>query len=216
MPVERPDHTLQILREIHDGRAVSQRTLAETLGIALGLTNSLLKRLVQQGYVRITGVPPVRMRYFLTRRGFAELTRRAADSMENTVRLYTSTRDRIREQLTALEARSPDGSQTRIVFYGAGNVAELAYITLHGSRLRLVGVVDDRKAGGRFFDHPVRSPEMLSDGTAPDHDVIVVTTFKRADDIRARLAQLDVPDSRVFYLAQSVIQCLPDFQPDQT
>jgi len=203
------DRTLQILREIHTQKAVSQRTLALTLGIALGLANSLVRRLIRKGYVRVSGVHPNRLRYYLTPRGVAELTKRAADSMENTIHLYTATRDRIGSQLQVLEGRSTDGDGTRIVFYGAGEVAEIAYITLSGSRLRLVGVVDDVKAGGQFFEHRIQPPDALR-SDALQHDVVVVTTFKKTAAILDHLATLGVPASRVFQLAETVVECLPD------
>ena len=213
MSVDPHDRTLRILREIHTGQALTQRSLAQSLGIALGLTNSLVRRLVRKGYVRVTGVPPTRIRYFLTPRGMAELTRRAADSMDNTLHLYTATRDRIREQLTALQALAVGENGTRVIFYGAGEVAEIAYITLAGSRLKLVGVIDDVKVGERFFDFEIQAPDALVDGTAPEHDVIVVTTFKKRGDISNRLDALRVPPSRVFQLAGTVIECLPDLTP---
>jgi len=210
MPVTTEDRTLQVLREIHEGNAVSQRRLADSLGIALGLTNSLVKRLIWKGYVRVTGVPRSRIRYLLTPRGVAEMTRRAADSMENTISLYTDTRDRLRTQLSVLEALAgPDGC-TRVIFYGAGEVAEIAYITLPGSRLELVAVIDDRKVGSRFFEHTIAAPESLVDGTAPEHDVIAVMTFKKATQIAHRLTTLGVPAARIFQLSQSVVQCLPN------
>jgi len=210
MGAESRDHTLHILREIHTGQALTQRSLSQSLGIALGLTNSLVRRLVRKGYVRVTGVPPTRIKYFLTPRGMAELTRRAADSMDNTLHLYTATRDRIREQLTVLESLAVGDAPVRVIFYGAGEVAEIAYITLAGSRLKLVGVIDDIKVGGRFFDHTIQSPETLLGGAAPEHEVIVVTTFKKRGDISNRLDALGVPPSRVFQLAGTVIECLPD------
>lgn len=213
MSLETQDRTLLALREIHRRDAISQRTLAQSLGIAVGLANSLVKRLVQKGYVRVTGTPPTRVRYFLTPRGVAELTARAADSMENTLRLYTTTRDRIRIQLATLEQPASHRTRTRVIFYGAGDVAEIAYITLAGSGLDLVGVVDDYKAGKHFFEHTVRLPDVLLDGSAPEHDVVVVTSFKKSTAIAKRLAELQVPPSRVLQLSASVVECLPDLQP---
>ena len=48
---------LEILSAIEEGRPLSQRALAERLGIALGLVNLYLRRLSRKGYVKITEFP---------------------------------------------------------------------------------------------------------------------------------------------------------------
>ena len=46
-------HTRSILTKIEVGKEVSQRSLAKELGIALGLTNSLIRKLVKKGWVKV-------------------------------------------------------------------------------------------------------------------------------------------------------------------
>ena len=48
---------LEILTAIEEGRPLSQRALAERLGIALGLVNLYLRRMSRKGYVKITEFP---------------------------------------------------------------------------------------------------------------------------------------------------------------
>ncbi len=52
------------------GGSVTQRNLAKKLGIALGLTNLYLKRLARKGYIKLKTVPPKRIKYYLTLKGF--------------------------------------------------------------------------------------------------------------------------------------------------
>ena len=44
---------LQLLSEVKENPEVTQRQLSVRLGIALGLTNVLVRNLVQKGYVRV-------------------------------------------------------------------------------------------------------------------------------------------------------------------
>ena len=46
------------------------------MGIALGLTNLIIRRLVHKGWVRIIRIKPNRVRYLLTPAGMAELSSR--------------------------------------------------------------------------------------------------------------------------------------------
>lgn len=195
-------HTLEILRRIHRQTSVSQRSLASHTGIALGLTNSLVRRLVKQGFVRIRRIRSNHVHYLLTPRGAAEMARRAADSLENTLRLYTATRDRIRRQLARLQQAFPD-RPPRIVLYGAGDVGELVYIGLNGSALRLVAVVDDFKSGRRFFGHDIRLPESVV-AEPGDFDYVVVATFRKAHLIQTRLRDMQVEPHRIWSLGDSV------------
>jgi DNA-binding MarR family transcriptional regulator len=196
-------HNYRILSEIDSGKPVTQRSLAGELGIALGLTNSLVKRLVKKGYLK-TGdaFRSRRLKYILTPAGVAEKSRLFLVYLENTINLYTETRDKIRsslEEITFQDKGSDD--RMRVVFYGAGDVAEIAYLALDRSRFELVGVIDDHKQGQSFLSYRISSPDsFLSGENVRDFDGIVVTTFNQSRAIDNRLSDLDVPWEKVFFL----------------
>src|SRR5207247_10150302 len=48
---------LEILTAIGEGHPLTQRVLAQRLGVALGLTNLYLKRLAQKGLIKIAEFP---------------------------------------------------------------------------------------------------------------------------------------------------------------
>jgi FlaA1/EpsC-like NDP-sugar epimerase len=170
------------------------------LGVALGLTNLLVRRLVGKGYVRIAKMGTRHIRYLMTASGWEALSQATRDSLENTVHLYTQTREQIRTSLSVIsEGCEQDATgQKRVVFYGAGDVAEIAYVSLQSTDLTLVGVVDDRRSG-RFFNLPICSPEQLSATTVGTitYGHVVVTSLRHADAICARIDGLGVPSDRV-------------------
>jgi hypothetical protein len=136
----------------------------------------------------------------MTAEGWEALAHATRQSLENTVHLYTQTREQIRSSLSAISERCnihADG-QKRIVFYGAGDVAEIAYISIQGTDLNLVGVVDDRRTG-RFFEVGISPPEELSADTigSVPYGHVVVTSLRHAEAIRARIHALGVPPDRV-------------------
>lgn len=194
------NHDLQLLRAIASGGPVTQRSLASDLGVALGLTNLLVRRLVRKGYVKVTGLGTRHIRYLMTAAGWDALAHATRLSLENTVHLYTETREHIRRSLWDISDRcAPDASgRKRIVFYGAGDVAEIAYISLQSTDLELVGVVDDRRTG-RFFGlliHPSSQLSADAIGAVP-YGHVVVTSLRHADTIRVKIAACGVPDDRV-------------------
>jgi DNA-binding MarR family transcriptional regulator len=196
-------HDQQILQAIAAGGRVTQRSLSRDLGVALGLTNLLIRRLVGKGYVKIAGMGTRHVRYLMTPEGWEALARAARYSLENTVHLYTQTREQIRTSLTTLstQCKVNDRGQKCVVFYGAGDVAEIAYVSLQRTDLTLAGVVDDRR-GGRFFDMEILGPEYLSAETlnAIAYSHVIVASIRHSDVIQARISQLGVPRNRVFCL----------------
>ena len=176
-----------ILSRIDSGRPVSQRSLAHDLGIALGLTNLLVRRLVQKGWIRVIQIRPNRVRYLLTPAGLAEKARMSRRVVREAVRTYISARDRIRESLATLASR-PEPART--VFYGIGDLADIAYVCLRETGLRLVAVVDD-SAHEPFFGFPIHSASELGDGVigAIAFDILVVTSFDEDETVLARIAE---------------------------
>lgn len=200
MPRPGTEYDLRVLRAIASGERLTQRSLSSDLGVALGLTNLLVRRLVGKGYVRIAKMGTRHIRYLMTASGWEALSQATRESLENTVHLYTQTREQIRTSLSVIsECCEKDATgQKRVVFYGAGDVAEIAYVSLQSTDLTLVGVVDDHRTG-RFFGVAICPPDHLSAagiGAIP-YDHVVVTSLRHADIIRARIAERGVPPSQV-------------------
>jgi len=179
---------------------VTQRSLSSDLGVALGLTNLLVRRLIAKGYVKVTGMGTRHIRYLMTPAGWEALAHATRQSLENTVHLYTETREQIRRSLSTISERCgmDAAGQKRVVFYGAGDVAEIAYVSLQSTDLTLVGVVDDRRTG-RFFDVEICPSDQLSADTigTASYGHVVVTSLRHADAIRARIEGRGVPPDRV-------------------
>jgi DNA-binding MarR family transcriptional regulator len=203
MPRSEPDYDSRVLRALASGRRVTQRTLSTELGVALGLTNLLIRRLVGKGYVKVSKMGTRHVRYLMTPEGWEALAQATRQSLENTVHLYTETREHIRRSLSAISERcdSNGGGQKRVVFYGAGDVAEIAYVSLQTTDLTLVGIVDDRRTG-RFFNLMINAADQLSAATLGQqpYDHLIVTSLRHADAIRATLANRGMPADRVFTL----------------
>jgi DNA-binding MarR family transcriptional regulator len=200
-------HIRQILDVIEREPTVSQRSLASRVGIALGLTNLLLKRLVIKGWVRVVRVRRNRVRYLLTPTGIAEKARMSRAYLQYSIHFYADARDRIRETFATLSrqlatSENGDGTRKRIVFYGAGEVAEIGFVCLQETDLDLVAVIDD-SGRKRFFNVPVRShAELRSDGLegAPFDRLVVMSLDGEAEGIRAALARTGFPEEKTFWI----------------
>jgi hypothetical protein len=198
-------HIRRILDHVDAGRPVSQRWLSGELGIALGLTNLLVRRMMRQGWVRLVRVPPNRYRYFLTPAGLAEKTRRSRAYLAHSVRFYTETRDRIRQTLDTTSASWDSVVSTRpkdVIFFGGGEIAEIGYVCLQDTDLRLKGIVDDDRRRP-FFDVPVHPIGALRDTSLAGQSfgVVIVMSVNDAAEVQPILAERGVPSVRTVWLA---------------
>lgn len=182
----------QLLSEVADELPVSQRELAKRLGIALGLVNSYLKNFVAKGFIRIKNYPQNRYAYLLTPNGMAEKARLAYQHVNYFTSLYTVTR----QDYLALFRELAGRGVTRVVFCGVDEVAEIAWLSLQEAGLELAEVMDDTAAGRDFMGRRVvdMSPENLS-----GHRLIVITSLKRADQLRLKLSELGASNSMILF-----------------
>jgi DNA-binding MarR family transcriptional regulator len=188
---------LEILTAIGEQQPLTQRALAERVGVALGLTNLYLKRLAKKGYVKIADfrhkpAAGKRLRYILTARGIAEKSRLTYEHAAYALRLYARARQTLRESLSLV----PQRGFKRIALFGVGEAAELAYLTLKEAGLEPVGVFDTH-AEGQFLGMTVRPVADLGDEA---FDAIVVATFDPPDHQVAALERRGITRSKIVTL----------------
>jgi len=183
---------LQLLNEVERDAGITQRSLSTKLGVALGLTNLYLKRLARKGYIKITTIPSHRIKYLLTPRGMAEKSRLTYQYMQYSLSYYREMRDRLKQVLTEL---SHAGAK-RIVVYGTGELAELAYLTLREMDLTLVGFVDGAQ-GQMFLSYPLWPVEALSGW---NYDALLIADLTDTKKIHARLIRAGVPKDKIVTL----------------
>ena len=181
---------LQILDELANNDALTQRDLSKRMGIALGLVNSYIKNLVAKGYITVKNIPSKRYAYYLTPKGFAEKSRLAYDLLSDYTRIYREAKNNYRQLFFELERAGAE----RIVFAGSDEVAEFAYITLQDSKLELVGVVDPDRAGEVFFGRKISPLTELKD---MGYDSIVVTSYLKRESLHRALLEHGIADKSI-------------------
>src|SRR5512147_488144 len=144
--------SLQILDELANNDSLTQRDLASRLGIALGLVNSYIKNLVAKGYLTVKAIPPKRYAYYLTPKGFTEKTRLTYDLLHDYTRVYREARKNLKQLFQELQT----SGMKRVVFAGADEVAEIAFITLQETSLELAGIIDGEQSGKIFFGREIQ------------------------------------------------------------
>jgi DNA-binding Lrp family transcriptional regulator len=186
------DHRdLRLLEAVEQNSRVTQRGLASKLGIALGLTNIYLRRLVRKGFIKCVNVRSNRISYLITPRGIAEKARLTYEFMDYSLHLYSEVRQHLRCVLQECAA-----AHRRVAIYGRGEAAELAYLSLREFGLEPVAIFD--ADGGREFlgipVQPVRNHEQFA------YDLMIVATFERSGQQLSTLERDGIPADKLFPL----------------
>jgi hypothetical protein len=143
--------TLGLLNAVHENSAITQRSISNELGIALGLANAYLKRCATKGLIKMSQVPPNRYAYYLTPKGFAEKSRLTAEYLSQSFNLFRLAR----RQYADIFAHCEQRGWRDLALVGVGDVGEIASLSRDGHEVHLKGFIDPKSNLTEFAGLPV-------------------------------------------------------------
>ena len=173
--------TLGVLSAVEENSTVTQRSVAQELGIALGLANAYLKRCVKKGLIKVKQVPPNRYAYYLTPQGFAEKSRLTSEYLSSSFTFFRRARAQCEDMLRHCQANG----WRRIALAGTGDLAEIAVLFAREFDVELVGLIDPDYRDGSFHGFPV-----VASAEALDRfDAVIVAELRAPQEAADALAQ---------------------------
>ena len=143
--------TLELLEAIEDKSDLTQRHLADQMGVALGLANSYLKRCVRKGLIKIHQAPANRYFYYLTPKGFAEKSRLTASYLSSSFDFYRQAGN----SLSRIYKECAKKNQNKVLLCGISELAEIASLRAHEHCIQIVGTFDPHSTLKQFLGLPV-------------------------------------------------------------
>jgi DNA-binding MarR family transcriptional regulator len=191
-PLDSPVYRdLRLMSEVNEAPEVNQRQLSLSLGIALGLTNVLLKNLVQKGYVRVSNASWKRRMYNLTPEGLAHKLRLTTGYISRVLDHYQNVRQTLREQMEGLDVNE----ESRIAVCGTNEFAELVYLGLKEIGIGEIAFCSNGKAvGERFLGVPVEDVMKIK---LEDYDKLVIAELHGSEALTQVLSDLGVPEQKI-------------------
>ena len=188
---------LAVLEALVDREEVSQRELSRQTGLNLKKVNYCLHKLLEKGHVKFQRAlknPHKRVYlYILTPAGLKEKSRLTYRFLRLTMGYYS----RVEEKLTQCLAAMGEAGVERVLLYGASDAARIVMGLAGGNGIRVVGVLDDDYGEPGFQGVPVVDGEKLRD---LEWDGMLVTDLDDIQRLDSRMAQLGIPDSKVWRL----------------
>lgn len=191
-----PFRELRLLEEVDRSSELSQRHLASRLGVALGVTNLLVRNLAKKGYIRVTQVGWRRWAYVMTPAGIVRKVNLTIAYIERFLDHYRRVRDMLREEIGSLDLNA----ESQIAICGTTELAELTYLALRHMGVSFIDVYAGDSAGSMFLGMPVKPLESLR---KEDYAKVLVADSEAADDVVSGLERVGVSGSDVVVLLRN-------------
>jgi DNA-binding MarR family transcriptional regulator len=180
--------TLGLLNAVEGNSAITQRGAAKELGIALGLTNSYLKRCVKKGLIKIQQAPANRYTYYLTPSGLVEKARLTAEFLSQGFQFFRLARTQCEDIFNLCEKQ---GWQ-RVGLHGLTDLAEIAVLCAANFDIEIIGIIDDGSALESYTEKPVVR-ELADLG---EFEVILITDLGNPQASYDKICQI-IPENKV-------------------
>jgi EPS-associated MarR family transcriptional regulator len=168
--MEFSEKDFEVMDALDCRRITTQRQLSEHTGISLGKVNTVLKVLLDKGFIKLGHFHQNRKKiaytYLLTPKGFDARSRLAVDFVTAKLKEFQALQHRVAHRLARLEKTA-----TRIVFVGPHIVNDLLRTTILSHHLNLELV-----AHFPTLDHMNRA--------SPDHHDVVLVFDRAAENGR--------------------------------
>lgn len=173
---------LAILEALTRDSSISQFELGKRLNLSGAMVNQYLKHLQESGLVEFLPVNGKSYRYSLTEEGRQSRREMFSDYSSETVRLYTTIKDFVLEQLRPLR----EEGKTRLALFGAAETCEVVLSALRDTEFQIVSLLDnDPKKHGQIFNGHVVSPPHIVEQV--ECDAVVITSFGKQAEIYEQL-----------------------------
>ena len=185
---------LRLLSEVYTTPQATQRDLSRRLGIALGLTNAVMRNLAEKGYVRVTHASWKRWLYAITPAGFTRKIHLTVAYIHRFVDHYQKVRQTLRQELEPLDLNA----ESRVAIYGTGELAELVYLGLRDTGIEEIDIFAPMNTSdGKFLGMRVQHTESISQ---EDYDRVIIASLHGVDSKREELALAGVPQQKIVTL----------------
>ena len=165
---------LEILEKIENNGHLTQRDLSKEVGIALGLVNHLLRKMVKKGWIKIKNIDAKRIRYLITPEGAREKSSLLYKRVEGTIHFYLEAKSVIKDKVIHLKNEGVED----VSIYGINHISEVLFIVLKELELELAYVVDDNREGEMWFGYTIVNMDEFLKSNA---NVLILASFDKKE-----------------------------------
>jgi len=182
---------LRLLQELEETPGITQRDLSQKLGIALGLTNTMLRNLAKKGFIRASQAGWKRWLYAITPEGFSRKLRLTVTYVLRVLDDYGKVRLVLQQELAPLALHQ----ESRIALYGTGDFAELVFLGLKDIGIKEIDIYSPNfLTSPRFLGMAVRNSDLLQHGY---YDKVVIAVLTEPEGAVRTLKKQGLPSEEL-------------------
>jgi len=117
---------LRVIEAVGRDKNLTQRKISHNLGLSLGTTNIILKRLATKGYIETKQLNRRNIQYILTPKGFTEKVKEAYQYFLRTIHSLKMMQRKIQELVLTEHQKG----KTHFIIFGDGELADIIEISL--------------------------------------------------------------------------------------
>lgn len=145
-------HEYALLNEIAQDSMVTQASLSDRLGIAVGSVNWYIKRLIHRGWVKVSHLDRTRLKYDLTPEGMKIFTQRAMSYARDSLKVY----GQFREKAKALVAELQKQGVGEVYLNGDDEIMDIMRLTCIEAGVQVGNTPEDVVLEVKGQDYQVR------------------------------------------------------------
>lgn len=187
---------LRLLEEVHRSPEMSQRSLSSRLGIALGVTNVLVRGLAKKGYIRIVQVKWRRWIYILTPAGITHKINLTFAYVERFLNHYRRVRLMIEQDLESIELTQEYG----VAIFGTTELAELVFLILREKGITDIDIIDVSPTRTMFLGMPVLDADSID--PQKYRKILLAFPLEDTSEKSLELETRGIPKSQIVYFFQ--------------
>lgn len=135
---------LKLLNHIAKRNNQSQRSISQELNVALGFANSLIKKFLKKGLLKLSQVPLRRYSYYVTPNGFLEKARLVTNFVGSSLEFYKQAKGEYEKELTKLK------NKKNIYLVGISELTEIAILVSNIHDIKIKAIYEENSKINNF------------------------------------------------------------------
>ena len=144
---------LKLFNQIEKTKNHTQRSISKELNIALGLSNALIKKFLNKGFLKLSQAPMKRYFYYITPKGLVEKAKLTSEFLTSSFDFYNKIKDQYEKEFNKIKKQKP----SKIVLVGISEFTEIAILAAKITEIKIDCIAESNFKKKKFCDIPVRS-----------------------------------------------------------
>ena len=143
---------LKLFNQIEKNKNHTQRSISKELNIALGLSNALIKKFINKGFLKLSQAPMRRYFYYITPKGLVEKAKLTTQFLKSSLEFYTRIRDQYEKEFLKIKKIK----HNKIILVGISEFTEIAILAAKITDIKIDLIVDENYHKRKFCEINVK------------------------------------------------------------